>query len=209
MDVETLTVELRETLGKRRNRRLRASGKVPAVLYGHKKATITLMLPVEEIETALRHGARFVQLKGAVNEKAIIKACKWNTWGSEVQHVDFARVSEHEKIRVTVPVVLRGEAPGVKDGGVVKHVLHTIDLECEAAAVPDNLMVNINHLAFNETIFVKDLEIPAGSTAVTDSAQIVVNCLPVVEVAEASETAGDGEPEVIGRKKAEDDSTES
>ena len=209
MDVETLTVELRETLGKRRNRRLRASGKVPAVLYGHKKATLSLMLPVGEIETALRRGARFVQLRGAVNEKAIIKACKWNTWGSEVQHVDFARVSEHEKIRVTVPVELRGEAPGVKDGGVVKHVLHTIELECQAASVPDQLVVNINQLAFNETICVKDMEIPAGSTVLTDSAQIVVSCLPLVEVAETTEATSGAEPEVIGRKKAEDGSEEA
>ena len=209
MEVETLTVELRETLGKRRNRRLRASGKIPAVLYGHKKANISLMLPVEEIETALRHGTRFVQLKGAVNEKAIIKACKWDTWGVTVQHIDFARVSEHEKIRVSVPVELRGESPGVKAGGAVKHVLHTIELECQAAAVPDHLVVNINHLGFNETICVKDLEIPAGSTVLTDSAQIVVSCLPIVEAVETAETAGDAEPEIIGRKKAEDGSEEA
>jgi len=205
MDVETLTVEHRETLGKRRNRRLRASGKVPAVLYGHKKASVSLMLPVEEIEAALRRNAKFVQLKGAVNEKAIIKACKWNTWGSEILHIDFTRASEHEKIRVTVPVELRGEAPGVKDGGAVKHVLHTIELECEAASVPDHVVVNINHLAFNQTISVKDLEVPAGSTVLTDSAQLVVSCLPVVEATETSATVTDIEPEVIGRKKADDD----
>jgi len=206
MDVETLTVELREPLGKRRNRRLRANGKVPAVLYGHKKANVSLMLPVEEIETALRHGVRFVQLKGAVNEKAIIKACRWDTWGTVVQHIDFARVSEHEKIRVSVPVELRGEAPGVKDSGVVKHVLHTIELECEAASVPDHLVVNINSLVFNQVVLVKDLEIPAGSTVLTDSAQVVVSCLPAVEVGETPVVGGDAEPEVIGRKKADEDS---
>jgi len=205
MDVETLTVELRESLGKRRNRRLRASGKVPAVLYGHKKANVSLMLPVEEIEAALRHGARFVQLQGAVNEKAIIKSCQWDTWGAEVQHVDFARVSEDEKIRVTVPVELRGEAPGVKEAGVVKHVLHTIELECQAASVPDHLVVNINHLGFNQIIYVKDLEIPTGSTVLVDPTQIVVSCLPVVEVAETTVAADGAEPEVIGRKKAEDE----
>ncbi len=206
MDVETLTVELRETLGKKRNRRLRTNGKVPAVLYGHKKANVSLMLPAQEIEAALRHGARFVQLQGAVNEKAIIKSCQWNTWGSEVQHVDFARVSEDEKIRVTVAVELRGEAPGVKEGGTVKHVLHTIELECLAASVPDHLVVNINHLSLNQIIYVRDMEIPTGSTVLTDPAQVVVSCLPVVEVAETTETASDAEPEVIGRKKAEDDS---
>ena len=209
MDVETLTVELRETFGKRRNRRLRAGGQVPAILYGHKKANVNLMLPVSELETALRRGARFVQLRGAVNEPAIIKACKWDTWGTKIEHVDFARVSEHEKIRVTVPLELRGEAPGVKEAGVVKHVLHAIELECEAASVPDQLVVNINHLGFNQIIYVSDLDIPAGSTVLTDSAQIVVSCLPVAEAAETAGAVGDAEPEVIGRKKAEEDSEEA
>ncbi len=203
MDVETLTVELRETLGKRRNRRLRGDGKVPAVLYGHKMANVSLMLPVEQIEGALRRGARFVQLKGAVNEKAIIKACQWDTWGTEVQHIDFTRVSEHEKIRVTVPIELRGEAPGVKEGGVVKHVLHMIELECEAASVPEQIVVNINNLGFNESVHVSDLELPQGATPIMETTQLVVSCLAAVEVAESEETAGEGEPEVIGRKKEE------
>lgn len=207
MDVETLTVERRETQGKRRNRRLRESGKVPAVLYGHKKENVSLMIAVEQIEAALRHGVRFVQLKGAVNEKALIKACQWDTWGQEIQHIDFARVSEHEKITMTVSVELRGEAPGIKEGGVVKHQLHTIELECEAASVPEHVEVNINTLEFNQIIHVSDLKLPSGCVALTDPTQIVVSCLAVAEATDEEGAAGaDGaEPEVIGRKKSEEE----
>lgn len=207
MEVETLTVELRDAVGKRRNRRLRASGKVPAILYGHKEKNVSLMLPAEQLHAALRHGSRFVQLQGAVNEKALIKACQWDTWGQEIQHVDFTRVSEHEKIHVSVQVELRGEAPGMKEGGIVKHNLHTIELECEAASVPDHLEVNINQLEFNQILHVGDLVYPEGCKPITDSTQVVVSCLPAVEVSEEAEAApGEGEPEVIGRKKSDDES---
>ena len=66
-EIKTLAVELRQETGKRRNRRLRASGKIPAVLYGHKKDVVGLALSAEEVEAVLRHGNRFVALTGAVN----------------------------------------------------------------------------------------------------------------------------------------------
>ncbi len=206
MEVETLTVELRESLGKRRNRRMRESGRIPAVLYGHKKENLSLSLPADEVQAVLRHGIRFVQLKGAVNEKALIKACQWDTWGQEVQHIDFARVSEHEKIQVQVSIELRGEAPGVREGGVVKHVLHAVELECEAASVPESLVVNINQLEFNQILHVSDLVLPPKAKALADPTQIVVSCLAAVEAAEEAEgEPGEVEPEVIGRKKAEEE----
>ncbi|MCL2622270.1 MAG: 50S ribosomal protein L25 [Planctomycetaceae bacterium] len=200
----TLNVELREAHGKRFNRRLRASGKVPAILYGHKKKCVALSIPVEMIEAAIRHGNRFVQLSGAVREKALIKECQWDTWGKEVLHVDLTRVGEHEKIRVAVALELRGEAPGSKEGGVVRQQLHEIELECEAAAVPEKIEVNINHLELGQAIHVGSLTLPTGSVALTDAGLLVVSCAEAVEKPEAEAVAADGaEPEVIGRKKEE------
>lgn len=200
---QVLTVKLRDSRGKRRNRRLRDTGSVPAVLYGHQKASQSLTLAVEEIEAVVRHGNRFVELAGDLREKAFIKEVQWNTWGNRILHVDFARVSEHEKVLVTVPVELRGEAPGMKDGGVVKHVLHTIELECEAAAVPEKIEVNINQLEFNQLLHVSDLVLPEGAKAMIDPATLVVGCTPLVEVSEEETPEGENEPEVIGRKKVE------
>ncbi len=202
---QALTVQVRDSHGKKRNRRMRAAGSVPAVLYGHKKDPVSLTLPEAEIAAIVRSGNRFVALQGAVTENAFIKECQWDTWGNVILHIDFARVSEHEKVKVTVGIELRGEAPGTKDGGVVKHTLHSIDLECEAAAVPDKIEVNINHLAFNQTLHVSDLVLPQGVVALTEPNVVVVNCTLPVEVSEDSEAAGDNEPEVIGRKKAEDE----
>jgi large subunit ribosomal protein L25 len=209
-EIHTLTVKLRNGHGKRNNRRLRVSGHVPAVLYGHQRESKSLMLSAEALDAAVRHGNRFVALSGEVSESAFIKDVQWNTWGTEILHVDFARVSADESVRVTVAIELRGEAPGTKDGGVVKHVLHTIELECEAASVPEKISVNINALAFGQILHVRDLALPQGVKALTDAATVVVNCLAPVEISEEESTsAGDEEPEVIGRKKTDDAEGES
>ena len=203
-----LSVKVRDSKGKRRNRRLRNSGMVPAVLYGHHRDSIALSIPVEEISTVVRHGNRFVMLTGDLNESALIKDCQWNTWGTEILHIDFARVSADEKIQVSVPLELRGQAPGTKDGGVVKHLLHVIELECEAASVPEKIEVNINHLEFDKGITIKELTLPAGVTTLTDPTLLVVSCVAPVEESEETTAAGDAEPEVIGRKKAETEESE-
>ena len=205
-EIKTLAVENRQETGKRRNRRLRKTGKIPAVLYGHKQDVVSLTLSAEEVEAVIRHGNRFVALTGAVNERAFIKECQWNTWGTEVLHVDFARVSEHEKIRMTVPLVLRGEAPGVKDGGVVKQHVHTVEIECEPSTAPEKIDVNINNLQFLQIVHLSDVELADGIKMLGDLTAVVVECVEAVEAPEAEEAAdGAAEPEVIGRKKDEEE----
>lgn len=206
VEIKKMAVELRESTGKRRNRRLRASGKIPAVLYGHKKDNVSLVVAADEVEAVLRHGSRFVALTGALNERAFIKECQWDTWGKVVLHIDFTRVNEHERIRMSVPVELRGEAPGVRDGGVVKQVLHEMEIECEPANAPERIDVNINHLGFEQAVHVADLTMPEGVTALIDPATLVVECIEVIEKEETPEDGATGaEPEVIGRKKADEE----
>ena len=203
-EIHTLTVYLRTESGKRANRRLRNSGRVPAVLYGHGKAVKSLALATEELDVAVRHGNRFVALSGGLSENAFIKDVQWNTWGTEILHVDFARVDADEKVHVTVPIELRGEAPGTKDGGVVKLTMHTIELECAAASIPEKIDVNINHLEYGKTLQVSDLTLPHGAKALVDAATAVVSCVAPLDVSDEEATpAGEEEPEVIGRKKAD------
>jgi len=205
-EIHTLSVQLRDESGKRANRRLRNSGRVPAVLYGHGQAVKSLTLAADQLNAAVRHGNRFVALSGGLAENAFIKDIQWNTWGTEILHVDFARVDAHEKVRVTVAVELRGEAPGTKDGGVVKLFMHTIELECEAASIPEKIDVNINHLEFGKVLHASDLALPQGVKALVDATAPVVSCVAPVEVSEEETTAGDdAEPEIIGRKKADDE----
>jgi len=202
---EQLTVEIRESTGKHGNRRLRKSGRIPAVLYGHGKENICLSVSVEQIDAAIRHSSHLVDLTGAVNESAFIRQMQWDTWGTNVLHVDFTRISAHEKVRVMLPVELRGEAPGVKEGGVVEHLIHRVELECPAAAVPDKLEVNINHLRLDEAVTVGQLELPKGAAVTGNPEDVVVHCVvpPELPAEEEIAAAVPGEPEVIGAKEEE------
>jgi large subunit ribosomal protein L25 len=201
---ESIQVQVREQLGKRNNRRLRRGGAVPAVLYGHGLENLNLAIPAEQLDAAVRHGSRLVNLAGAVNDRAFIRDLQWDTFGLHVVHVDLTRVSEHEMVEVEVPVELRGEAPGVREGGVISHLIHELTIECEVTAIPDKIHVNINHLKLEGKITIADLELPPGVRVDADPEDIVVEC--VVPAAEVEEEVAEGaaEPEVIGRKKEEE-----
>jgi large subunit ribosomal protein L25 len=205
---EVLNVELRPSRGKRNARRQRHAGMLPGVLYGHGEETLSLSVPTESLDAAVRHGTRLVKLGGALDEQAFIREVQWNTWGTQILHVDFSRVSEHELVRVEVHVELRGEAPGVKAGGIVKHLVHQVEVECEATAIPEKLTVNVNHLELNQSITIGQLQLPAGIKVLEDPEDVVVECVEPVEELETEAGEGVVEPEVIGRKKEEGEEEE-
>jgi large subunit ribosomal protein L25 len=201
-----LAVQTRDTQGKHRNRRLRQSGQIPGVLYGHGLECVSLAVAADELTAAIRHGSRLVSLTGAVSESAFIRDLQWDTWGTHILHVDFTRISEHEIVEVRVPVELRGESPGVREGGVVVQLIHEVELACPASVIPEKLHVNINHLALNGSVLLGGLELPEGAKVLaSDMEAVVVECVVPVELPE--EGAGEavpGEPEVIGAKEEEE-----
>jgi large subunit ribosomal protein L25 len=201
-----LTAQPRQTRGSREAKRLRKQGFIPAVLYGHKEATLALTLPLETFESAIRHGVRVVDLQaGGKTEKAFIREVQWDHLGKEVLHVDFTRVAADERIKVVVPIELRGIAPGVTAGGVLDQPLHTLNIECLAISLPDSIRVHINELQIGAAIHVRELTLPPGVIALADPDAIVVQITaPQVapEAAPAAPAAEQAEPEVIGRQKA-------
>jgi large subunit ribosomal protein L25 len=199
---ESLTVEKRPNHGKHHAKRLRNTGAIPAVLYGHGLEPVSLSVPRDAFIAALRHGARLVELQGAVHESALIRDLQWDTYGTAVLHIDFARVAADERFKVTVPVEVRGQAAGVRAGGVIQHLVHEIEIECLASAIPEKLQVNVNHLELNGTILVGQIELPAGVTLLSEADAVAVQCIePAVEEEAVEGVAGEAaEPEVIGRK---------
>jgi large subunit ribosomal protein L25 len=110
---------------------------------------------------------------------------------------------------VTVSLELRGEAPGLKEGGMVEQLMHELELECEATDVPEKIEVNVNTLGLNESITAGELELPSTAKIGCTADTVVVQCVvptvaPEEEEALAGE-AGEGEPEVIGRKPGEEE----
>ena len=118
-------------------------------------------------------------------------------------------VSASDRIKVRVPVDLKGECPGQRAGGVLSLVLHEIDLECTADAVPERIHANVAHLQLGGTVKVHDLELPAGAKAIADGDTTVVSCTVPHEKAEEAGAMAGVEPEVIGRKAAEEGEAEA
>jgi large subunit ribosomal protein L25 len=205
-----LAVETRESQGKHGNRRLRQSGTIPAILYGHGLECVPLSVAADVLTSAIRHGSRLVQLVGAVNESAFIRELQWDTWGTHIIHVDFTRISEHEIVEVRVPVELRGEAPGVREGGVISQLIHEVEIACPASVIPEKLAVNVNHLMLDQTITLAALDLPQGAKILAaDMDAVVVQCtVPVEAPEEAAAEAAPGEPEVIGAKEKEEGDAE-
>ncbi len=202
-----LVGEKREGRGTRVARQLRAQGRVPAVLYGHKEATVPLALAGEELASAIRHGSRVVELKlDSGTQQALIREVQWDHLGKDLLHVDFIRVSKDERIHVAVPLEIRGLAPGVTGGGVLDQPLHAVHVECLAIAVPDSIRVNVSELQIGSAIHVRDLHLPPGVKVLDDpDAVVVIIKTPMAEPEAApAPEAGAAEPEVIGRKAAEE-----
>jgi large subunit ribosomal protein L25 len=205
---EALNVTKRESRGKREAKRLRQAGSIPAILYGHGEANQSLAVVADEMASVVRHGGRVVELKGAVNEKAFIRALQWDVYGTDVLHVDFARVSEHERVEVKVKVELRGEAPGVKDGGAVEHIVHEIEIDCEALSIPEKIDVSIRELKIGDSITAGEVKLPEGAKLLSDPDDVIVHCVVHREEEEAAAGGEAAEPEVIGRKAGEEEEGE-
>jgi large subunit ribosomal protein L25 len=205
---ELLHVEPRKTVGKRNNIRLRRAGRLPAVLYGHGEEAVNLTLAADEFEASLRHGAKVVDLDGAASGKALLQDVQWDTFFHQVLHVDLLRVRAGERVTVDVPIELRGESPGVQNGGVIEQMIHSVEIEVALDVIPDKLHVNINQLQIGDQLTIKDItDLPEGAKVLADEDDMIVHCIqPAVEEEEApAEEAVVGEPEVIAKGKQEEE----
>ena len=192
-------------------RRLRKTGMVPAIIYGHKEATVAVSIKSDELTKAIRTGVRLVDLKLGAKalEKALIRDVQWDYLGHDVLHVDFARVAADEKILIDVRVELRGTAPGVAHGGNLIQPLHSLHVECLVTNIPESIRVAINDLDLNQAIHVKELKLPEGVTVKNDADAIVVQVVPQqVEAVVPAAAVDAAEPEIIGKVKGEDDAEE-
>ncbi len=199
----TLIVQPREGRGSRAAQKLRRAGQIPAVLYGHKEANVTLSLSTEAVSQAIRHHTRLVDLNlNGKTEKALIRDIQYDHLGKEILHVDFFRVSAEERIEVTVPIELRGVAPGASSG-VLDQPLHVLKIECPAIAIPDSIKVNIETLQLGQVIHVRELQLPPNVKALADADAVVVQIKQKALEPEAAAAAGANEPEVITAKKKE------
>jgi large subunit ribosomal protein L25 len=163
--------DLRDMQGKGASRRLRHTGKVPAVLYGGHQEAQALILDQQNLLTMVgdeRFYSSIVQLKiGEKTQEAIVKDIQMHPAKNVVVHVDLQRVVESEKIRIMLPIHFKNESvsPGVKvQGGVVSHMRSDVEILCLPKDLPEFLELDLSGMNLNETKFLADVPLPAGVT---------------------------------------------
>ena len=162
-----LVAEFRETQGKGASRRLRHDGKVPAILYGGHLAARTLTLSHQKLLIMLeneRFYSTILNLKvGDQSQAAILKDVQRHPFKNAIVHVDFQRVEENEKIRISIPLHFSGAAvsPGVKSqGGIVSHMRTEVEISCLPKDLPEFIEVDISGLSLNESVHLSQLKVP-------------------------------------------------
>jgi large subunit ribosomal protein L25 len=203
-EIASLTVEKRNDAGSSATKRLRAAGRVPGVVYGKDADPVAFSALVEDIDSLIQSGHKVLEITvDGTTHTTLLKDVQWNTWATEVQHIDLMRVDPNKRVTVEVPVELRGVAPGVLAGGRLDQSLHSISIDCPAISLPDHITVGINDLEIGDAVHVSDLELDPKITVNTpDESPIVRIVAPVEEEElEEAEAAAVAEPEVIGRKE--------
>ena len=167
----TFGADVREMQGKGASRRLRHSGKVPAVLYGAHQDAQALTLDQQNLLTMIadeRFYSSIVRLKiGERTQEAIIKDVQMHPAKNLVVHVDLQRVVETESIRIRLPIHFKGEtvSPGVKtQGGVVSHMRADVEVSCLPKDLPEFLELDLSSMELNDTKFLADIPLPSGVT---------------------------------------------
>jgi large subunit ribosomal protein L25 len=167
----TFGADLRDMQGKGASRRLRHTGKVPAILYGGHQDAQALVLDQQNLLTMVgdeRFYSSIVQLKlGERTQEAIVKDIQMHPAKNLVVHVDLLRVVENEAIRIMLPIHFKGESisPGVKvQGGVVSHMRSDVEISCLPKDLPEFLEFDLSGMSLNETKFMADLPLPPGVT---------------------------------------------
>ena len=210
-DTYELTAEKRDRAGKGSSRALRRNGQIPAVIYGDKKAPVSIALPYKEVHLKI-HAGGFMTTIATINvdgEKIQVlpKDYQMDPVRGFTTHVDFLRVSRNTMVTVEVPVHFLNDeaAPGIKRGGVLNVVRHEVEVECPANAIPDALEIDLTGLDIGDSVHISAVKLPKGVTpTITDrDFTIATIAAPAAlrseegEEAEeaAAEEAGNGEEE--------------
>ena len=214
MEIETIKADTRSDTGTRSSRKLRAAGKIPTIIYGHGETPQAVALELHEVEVALAHGARTLQVDVAGStERLFIKAVQYDHLDMVPIHLDLARVSKDERVKVRVGIELRGVPKGITEGGILDQHLADVEVECGVMEIPDTFHPFVTELGMGESLFVKDLELPSGVTAITDADERVATVRAPEKEAEAEDgdaegEEGEAEPERIGRVRKDEDEKE-
>jgi large subunit ribosomal protein L25 len=208
----SINAEKREALGTRVSRRLRKSGKLPAVLARKGEEPMHLLVDSKEFATLVRKHARIINLTHpAGKDKVFIKEVQYDHLDEHAIHVDFTRIAMDQMLTIEVPLLLKGKPVGVtEEGGVLDQYIKMLKIQCLPDAIPDHVEVDVTNLKKDVKFTVKDLTLAPGLKAAHDPDLLlaIVQEHLVVEAAPAA-VAGAVEPEVIKKAKETEEGAEA
>ena len=201
-----VTLELRKERGSRKTQFLRASGKLPGIIYGLGKEPVAVAMPGSETVSVLRSGSHILEatLDGKT-EKFLIQDVQYDYLQTTVEHLDLLRIDPNKKVSVKVALEFRGVPKGTKEGGILETQNTEIEVEVSPLAIPDSIRVNVETLELHGILHAKDVQLPAGATLLDYPEKIICQVRTVKEEVAAEVAAPTAtEPEVIGKKKEEE-----
>jgi len=213
MEEVILEVELRQERGRGKVKDLREAGFIPAVVYKEGKESLCLKVGHKTLIQLLhQHRLEGVIINLKLKEDklskpkpCLIKEIQYDPVHGDIIHIDFNEVSLTKQIKVSVPVVSKGEPAGVKqEGGSLEHILWEIQVECLPTDIPKEIQVDITNLRMGEGVYVKDLVVPAAVKVLNDPGAVVMQVVaPMKEEVPVTPVEGEvqQEPEVIKEKK--------
>jgi large subunit ribosomal protein L25 len=188
-----VTAELRESFGKGAARKLRALGKIPAVLYGHGTEPVHVSLPGHQMLLILRKSNAVLELDiDGKGQLALVKDVQKDPVRQIIEHLDLIVVKKGEKVQVDIPVTIEGESAA---GTILNQDATTVSLEVEATHIPERVTVSVEGLEEGAQILAGDLELPKGASLITEAdvliVAITVPSAPADEETEAAEAAAE------------------
>ena len=216
-EIFNIEAEGRETFGKNAARRLRYSGRIPGVVYGGGGPAVSVAVDPKAIIRILRseagHNAIFtLQIPDKAPARVMLREWQWEPIHGDLLHVDLVRIARDEKLRVRIPVRTVGEPQGVKiQGGLFEFILREVEVECLPDDIPEHITVDISGLVIGQHLRVSDLPVAANVKVLAEPGRVVAHVVqPKAEAAPTTEEVapvaeGAAEPELIRKRKAEDE----
>lgn len=207
-----LKAEIREQTGSGHATKVRKGGRIPAIVYGHKEKPVAISLDAHTLVEELHHGHRVLDVQiGKNQEKMIVKELQYDYLGRNIIHVDLMRVDVSEKIKVSVPIELKGVAKGTHEGGVVQVHTNSIEVECLVTEIPKSIVVNVKEVGVGDNLHASDIELPTGVKLASAPTTLIVTCSVIAEVKTTEELEAEmpAAPEVIGEVKEEEGEEET
>jgi large subunit ribosomal protein L25 len=188
---------VREQLTKGANNRLRKSGKIPAIVYGHGEPK-TIAVDAREFANNFKKISEneIIDLNlGKASLKVLVKDYQRDHLKGSIEHLDFYEIEKGHKLRTHVPIRIIGQAPGVRDGGILEHSMHAFDIECVAEKLPEAIEVDVSALSAGHAIHVRDIKFAVGIKVLNNADQVVASISHVrAEAAPAAEAATEAAP---------------